>query len=142
VISGAAKGFFMVRKAASFAAVGAVNTVIDAGVFFLALNTVTSSLIAANLMAWFVAVSCSYAMNSFYTFAAESGRKLRLRDYLRFVATGVAGAIANTTVLVVAAQFLPVWAAKTLAIGVSFAVNFTLSHFLVFRGRAKVSPHP
>ena len=125
----------MVRKAVSFAMVGAVNTVIDAGVFFLALHTVTDSLIAANLMAWFIAVTCSYVMNSFFTFAAESGRQLRLRDYLRFVATGIVGAVANTTVLVVAAQFLPVWAAKGLAIGVSFAVNFTLSHFVVFRAR-------
>ena len=57
----------MVRKAVSFAMVGAVNTVIDAGVFFLALHTVTDSLIAANLMAWFIAVTCSYLMNSFFT---------------------------------------------------------------------------
>lgn len=126
----------MVRKAVSFAAVGAVNTVIDAGVFFLALHSVTSSLIAANLMAWFVAVSCSYVMNSFFTFAAESGRQLRLRDYFRFLGTGVAGAIANTATLVIAAQFLPIWAAKALAIGVSFVINFTLSHFVVFRARS------
>lgn len=125
----------MVRKAMSFAAVGAVNTVIDAGVFFLALNTVTDSLITANLMAWFVAVSCSYVLNSLFTFAAETGRQLRPRDYLRFLGTGVIGAVANTTTLVVAAQFLPVWAAKGLAIGVSFVVNFTLSHFVVFKAR-------
>jgi putative flippase GtrA len=51
------------------------------------------------------------------------------------VASGILGAIANTTTLVVAAQFLPVWAAKGCAILVSFAVNFSLSHFVVFRQR-------
>ncbi len=35
----------------------------------------------------------------------------------------------------VAALFIPVWAGKLLAIGVSFVVNFALSHFVVFRTR-------
>jgi putative flippase GtrA len=123
----------MVLKAFSFAAVGVVNTFVDAGVFFLALHFLTSSLIAANVLAWFVAVSGSYVMNSFTTFAAESGRRLRTDSYLKFVASGIVGVIANTAVLVAAAQVLPVWAAKALAILVSFLVNFSLSHFVVFR---------
>jgi putative flippase GtrA len=122
-------------KAVSFGLIGVVNTVIDAAVFFLALATLTSSLVAANVLAWLVAVSCSYVMNSFITFARESGRKLRWRDYGTFAASGIAGVIANTTTLVIAAQFLPVWAAKGCAILVSFLVNFTLSHFVVFRRR-------
>jgi len=122
-------------KAVSFGLIGAVNTVIDASVFFLALTYLTSSLIAANLLAWAVAVSCSYVMNSFITFARESGRKLRWRDYGTFVVSGIAGVIVNTTTLVVAAMFMPVWAAKACAILASFLVNFTLSHFVVFRVR-------
>jgi putative flippase GtrA len=124
-------------KAASFGMIGVVNTAIDAGVFFLALATLTSSLVAANVLAWLVAVSCSYVMNSFITFARESGRKLRWRDYGGFVASGIAGMIANTATLVIMAQFLPVWAAKGCAILVSFLVNFSLSHFVVFRKRER-----
>lgn len=123
----------MLVKAISFAAVGAVNTAIDAGVFFLALHVLTSSLVAANVLAWLVAVSCSYAMNSFLTFAAESGRVLRLKDYGRFVASGVAGVCATTLTVVIVAQYLPVWAAKLAAIAVSFTVNFSLTNFVVFR---------
>jgi len=122
-------------KAVSFGLVGVVNTAIDASVFFLALATLTSSLVGANVLAWFVAVSCSYVMNSFITFAHESGRKLRWRDYGAFVASGIAGVVANTTVLVIVAQLLPIWAAKGCAILVSFMVNFSLSHFVVFRNR-------
>lgn len=137
----------MLLKAMSFAAVGVVNTLIDLGVFLLALGYLTSSLVVSNVMAWFVAVSASYVMNSFVTFAAESGRKLTSRAYLTFLASGVAGVIANTATLVVAAQMLPVLGAKLLAIAVSFLVNFSLSHFVVFRRRpapteAAAAPDP
>jgi putative flippase GtrA len=125
----------MLVKATSFALVGVVNTVIDLAVFFIGYNFLHLSLIPANVLAWFVAVSFSYVMNSTFTFAAESGRQLRWRDYGTFVASGVVGVIANTATLVLASYVVPVWAAKLMAIGVSFLVNFTMSHFVVFRKR-------
>lgn len=122
-------------KAVSFAVVGVLNTIVDASVFFLALRFVTASLVAANVMGWLVGVSCSYMLNSYFTFARESGQKFRWRDYGTFVASGIAGVVANTAMLVFAAQYAPVWVAKALAILVSFVVNFSLSHFVVFRAR-------
>jgi putative flippase GtrA len=122
-------------KAASFAGVGVINTLIDLGIFLAAYNLLGLPLVPANILAWLVAVSGSYVMNSFVTFAAESGRQLRWRAYLAFVASGIAGVIANTAVLVVASYWMPVIAAKLLAIAASFAVNFSLSHFVVFRPR-------
>lgn len=124
-------------KAASFAVVGVVNTLVDLGIFLVAYNAFGLPLIPANVLAWLIAVSGSYVMNSFITFAAESGRQLRWRDYGAFVASGVAGVIANTTTLVVASYWMPVLAAKLLAIAASFAVNFSLSHFVVFRPRER-----
>jgi putative flippase GtrA len=124
-------------KAASFALVGVVNTFIDLGIFLAAYNLLKLPLVPANVLAWLVAVSGSYVMNSFITFAAESGRQLRWRAYGAFVASGVAGVIANTAILVVASYWLPVLAAKLLAIAVSFVVNFSLSHFVVFRTRGR-----
>lgn len=148
----------VLRKAVSFALIGLVNTGIDAAVFFLAYAALMRSggagrlfndaaalcrcgspenltLIAANVTAWLVAVTCSYAMNSTITFAAESGRKLTLSAYAAFAASGVLGVIANTATLVFVAQFFPVWIAKGCAILVSFVVNFSMSHFVVFRTR-------
>ena len=124
-------------KAASFALVGVVNTFIDLGIFLAAYNLLNLPLIPANVLAWLVAVSGSYVMNSFITFAAESGRQLRWRAYGAFVASGVAGVITNTAILVVASNWLPVLAAKLLAIAVSFVVNFSLSHFVVFKTRER-----
>jgi putative flippase GtrA len=122
-------------KAASFAVVGVVNTLIDYGVFLFAYYVLALALIPANVLAWAVAVSGSYVMNSFITFAAESGRQLRWRAYGAFVASGIAGVIANTATLVIVSLWLPVPAAKLIAIAASFVVNFSLSHFVVFRTR-------
>jgi putative flippase GtrA len=124
-------------KAVSFGLVGVVNTLVDYGVFLFAYYVLELPLIPANVLAWLVAVSGSYVMNSFITFAAESGRQLRWRSYGGFVASGIAGVIANTTTLVIASNWLQVPAAKLLAIVASFAVNFSLSHFVVFRGRRR-----
>jgi len=124
-------------KAASFAVIGVVNTLIDLGVFLTAYNVLKIPLIPANVLAWAVAVTGSYVMNSFITFAAESGRQLRWRAYGAFVASGVVGVVANTATLVIASYWIPVLAAKFVAIALSFVVNFSLSHFVVFRPRAR-----
>jgi putative flippase GtrA len=126
----------IVLKAASFAGVGVVNSLVDFCVFLAAFYVLKLPLIPANVLAWLVAVSGSYVMNSYVTFAAESGRELRWRSYAAFVASGIAGVITNTTVLVIASYWVPVVLAKLLAIGASFLVNFSLSHFVVFRPRA------
>lgn len=124
-------------KAVSFAVIGVVNSLVDLSVFLLAYGLLAIPLVPANVLAWFVAVSGSYAMNSFITFSAESGGRLRWRDYGTFVASGIAGVIANTATLVFASYFMPVIAAKLIAIFVSFVVNFSLSHFVVFRPRKR-----
>jgi putative flippase GtrA len=147
-------------KAMTFAFVGVINTLVDYSMFLVARLVLTNSaralaffdsvsascrcadpntvgLIAANMMSWSVAITGSYMMNSSITFAAESGRQLRWRAYFTFVASGILGWIANTATLVFAAQalLLPVWLAKAIAILASFVVNFSMSHFVVFRVR-------
>jgi putative flippase GtrA len=152
----------MMRKAVSFALIGVLNVAVDTSIFFLAYTYLSTHdaalrpldalaqwcgcasgstvlLVICNLIAWAVAVSGSYVMNSFITFAAESGRKLRWVDYGTFVASGALGAVANTAALVAAAQVMPVLPAKGCAILTAFAVNFCMSHFVVFRRRREVA---
>src|SRR4030088_844759 len=76
-------------QATRFAAVGVVNTLVDFCVFLLALAYLTNSLVVANVCSWLVAVTGSYVMNSFITFAVESGRRLRARAYLTFFASAI-----------------------------------------------------
>jgi putative flippase GtrA len=127
-------------KAVSFALVGVINATVDFGVFSLAYFYLALPIIAANLLSWTVAVSGSYLMNSQVTFAAESGGRLRLRDYLAFMLSQAGGLIANTATVFVASYFMPVLVGKALAILASFIVNFSLSNFVVFRQR-EGSPH-
>ena len=122
-------------KAASFALVGIVNTAVDFSVFWTAATYLHWPLIPANVLAWLVAVTFSYVMNSFITFGPESGRILRWRDYATFAASGVAGMVSSTAMLFALSFVVPVFVAKLLSIAVSFAVNFSLSHFVVFRVR-------
>lgn len=129
-------------KALSFATVGLINTAVDAAIFFLMLGFVTKSLVLANVTAWFVAVTGSYVMNSFTTFSAETGGKLQLRHYAGFVGSGLIAVFATTTTIVLLANYIPVWAAKGLAILVSFAVNFSLTHLVVFRARTDAAGEP
>jgi putative flippase GtrA len=125
----------IVLKAASFAAVGVVNAAVDFAVFSFAYYYLGLPIVTANVMAWLVAVSGSYVMNSLTTFARESGRELRAKAYFAFMISQIGGLLANTTTVFVASYFMPVWLGKVLAIGASFVVNFSLSHFVVFRKR-------
>lgn len=126
-------------KAISFGLVGVINSVVDFGVFSFAYYYLGLSIIAANTLAWVIAVTGSYVMNSTITFAAESGRRLGLKRYFGFALSQVAGFLANTATVwcLVELVRIPAWAAKVVAIGVSFAVNFSLSHFVVFRARPR-----
>jgi putative flippase GtrA len=124
-------------KAASFAMVGVVNTGVDFSVFVVAAGHLGWPLVPANVLAWVVAVTFSYVMNSFITFGPESGRILRWRDYLTFAASGVAGMVASTATLFALSYVMPVLFAKLVSILVSFVVNFSLSHFVVFKARPR-----
>jgi putative flippase GtrA len=125
----------IVLKAMSFAVVGVVNSAVDFGVFSFAYYFLQLPIVTANVIAWTVAVTGSYIMNSLTTFARESGRELRAKAYFSFALSQVAGLVANTTTVFVASYFMPVLLGKVLAIGASFLVNFALSHFIVFRKR-------
>jgi putative flippase GtrA len=122
-------------KAISFGLVGIINSAVDFAVFSFAYYYLAWPIIVANSLAWVIAVTGSYVLNSTITFAHESGRKLSPRSYFGFALSQVAGFFANTgTVWCLVELFhVPAWAAKVVAIGVSFAVNFSLSHFMVFR---------
>ena len=131
-----------VKKAISFGLVGVVNAGIDFAVFWPATHAMGMPEVPAKVVSWMVAVTASYVMNSLITFAAESGRKLRWRAYATFVVSGIAGMVASVIALeladwllrpLVVDHDLRLAAAWICAVGASFVVNFSLSHFVVFR---------
>ena len=140
-------------KAVSFALVGVINASVDFGVFSFFYFYLGFPIVAANLISWLIAVTGSYVMNSMTTFAAESGRKLRLKSYATFLLAQVAGLVANTATVYLVPKVIGrmlgidpaltslVLVGKLLAIGSSFLVNFSLSHFVVFRHRGASATH-
>jgi putative flippase GtrA len=124
-----------------FGLVGLVNMGVDAAVFFSAIAALKSfapgfhadwSLVIANAISWIVAVSCSYVLNSRFTFRKRH-EDLSSRGYFLFAASQIAGFVAHTATLVIAAKYFPLPLAKLFGIGVGFVVNFTLARVFVFR---------
>jgi putative flippase GtrA len=123
----------LVIKLLSFASIGVMNTVIDVLVFTAAYKLLALPLIASNVMSWFVAVSASYAMNSKVTFGRETGGIFRIKDFVRFAGSGIFAVIVATTTLVIVSHYTNIFAAKFLSMMGSFAVNFSMAHFVIFR---------
>ena len=90
-------------------------------------------MIASNVMSWFVAVSASYAMNSKVTFGRETGGIFRIKDFVRFAGSGILAVTVATTTLVILSSYTNIFAAKFLSMMGSFAVNFSMAHFVIFR---------
>jgi len=120
-------------KLVSFGLIGVVNTAVDFGIFSLGYYALGLRIVEANLLSWSVAVTCSYLLNSRITFSIDARRKLSFRSYFAFLAAQLTGFAANTTTVLIASHFMPVLFGKVLAVGASFVVNFSLSHFVVFR---------
>jgi putative flippase GtrA len=123
----------VLAKLVGFASIGVLNVVVDLSVFTIALRILHFPLIAANVAAWAVAVTGSYAMNTKITFGRETGGALSFRHFLYFAASGVLGVIVSTTVLVLLSNHVSIPIAKFASIVAGFGVNFSMSHFVVFR---------
>jgi len=138
----------LLLKAVSFAGVGVINTLVDFGLFTFGRLYLGLSIVVANAAAWIVAVTGSYVMNSMITFAAESQRKLRFKAYASYLGAQMAGFVGDTVTVYIVAYLVTVLVGEALAIdpsligkvfglGVSFLLNFSLSHFFVFRPPAR-----
>jgi putative flippase GtrA len=120
-------------KLLSFASIGAVNVLVDVSVFTFFVQVLHLQLIPSNILAWIIAVTGSYMMNSKITFGPETGGLLSMGRYLRFAASGILGVIIATTALVVLSNYTTIPLAKLASILAAFGVNFCMSHFFVFR---------
>ena len=127
-------------KLLSFAMIGVVNTIIDISIFTAAYKIFALPLIASNVFAWLVAVSASYLMNTSITFGRETGGIFTWKDYSRFAISGVIGAIVATATLVAISHYTAVFVAKLISIVAAFVVNFSVSHFIIFRPIGRMMP--
>ena len=64
-------------KALSFGLIGVINSAVDFGVFSLGYYYFGLSILASQLIAWVIAVTGSYVMNSLITFSAEFRKRIQ-----------------------------------------------------------------
>jgi putative flippase GtrA len=123
----------VLAKLLSFASIGVVNIVVDVTTFTVAFKLVGLPLVLSNIVAWLVAVTGFYAMNTKITFGRETGGLYSLGRYATFAASGIFGLVVATSVLVILSRYVNVPLAKLASIIAAFGVNFSVSHFFVFR---------
>ena len=128
----------LVHELAKFGIVGAVNTVVDFGVFnFLLLNGLGHKPLVSNMIALTVAATSSFFMNRYWTFRHRGRTNLR-REYTLFFLLNLVGlAISLVCVWLVRYGFALeglLWlnAAKGLGLVLGMAFRFTTYRRWVF----------
>jgi putative flippase GtrA len=122
--------------AARFAVVGACNTGVDFAVFSLLFYIFDAPLLVANTIAYLLAVSNSFVLNKYWTFAKTCQAGRIEQQISRFLLLGLVGLALSNIVVWRLAVYLPEIVAKMLAVVVLFAWNFGTSRLLVFKVRA------
>ncbi len=110
-------------KALRFGIVGVFNTVVDVAAFALLLAAGATAL-AANVGAWLVAVSFSYAINSRWSFE-RSGELHEARSIARFLGMGALISLGVSSAAILAlAPLTGLWPAKLIGIVAAAVLNF------------------
>lgn len=110
-------------KALRFIVVGLANSAIDFAVF-AGLAWLGTAALLANLLAWAVAVSFSFAVNSRWTF--ESSEHLaREKSFVRFALSGAAVSLGSSSLsLILLTPVIGVLPAKLVGIVLGAVMNF------------------
>lgn len=118
------------QKAIRFGLVGLLNTLVDIATFAL-LIALSLPALAANVGAWMVAISASYAMNSRWSF--ERDQQLREGwSILRFVGLGALVSLGISSGAILAlAPVIGLWPAKILGVAVAAVLNFIAARWSI-----------
>ncbi len=122
------------KNFSKFTVVGIVNTIIDFSVFYILHDLFDITFIYAHISAFFVALINSFYFNAIWTF-----KNLKLNQLVKqitlFIAVGFSGLILSTITIYLASQFMWVYFAKILAMGVSLIWNYAGSWTFVFKDK-------
>jgi putative flippase GtrA len=117
------RGRTLGSKAQRFVIVGLMNTVIDMAVFAVVLSAGARPL-AANVIAWAVAITFSYVINSRWSFERHETLSAT-KSVLRFVSLGALISLGvSSGVIATLAGWIGVWPAKILGVVLAAILNF------------------
>lgn len=117
-------------KIIRFGIVGVLNTLVDLTAFAVLVAISTPALLA-NVVAWFVAVSFSYVLNSRWSFErntelAESWSLLRFFGSGALISLGV-----SSGALLALTPYLGLWPAKIIGVVVAAILNFIAARWSI-----------
>lgn len=130
----------LLRRAARFAAVGALGTLVDASLFALLHLALGLAALPANVVSYGAGIINNYALHRRWTFAAGA-RQPALPQFARFAAVSLSALALNTLAIALLdpalGALLPgalaALAAKACATVVGMGWNFVINHVWTFR---------
>ncbi len=125
----------LAQQFARFGTVGVAGAAVDIATVYAAMGTL--GLYLSGLLAYFAAVTTTWALNRAWTFAGRGGGSL-LRQWMLFVAANSVGFVLNRGTFFVLVTLLPVCAqhpviAILAGVSAGMVANFNLSRAVVFR---------
>ena len=136
----------IVRQALSFAGVGVLGFLVDAGVLMAGRSLLGLDLYSARAVSFLAAVTATWALNRAFTFKQHASASM-LKEWARFCAANAVGGAVNLGVYVWLVNFVGVvHNFPVLGVGAGslsgLAVNFTLSRLFVFRAHHAQAASP
>lgn len=125
------------RQAASFGAVGAINTLLGYGVIYLCMLGLGWSAVASNLAGYAVGLCCSFLLNRRLTFRSDGAAP---REARRFLTAFAVAYLLNFAMLLASIHLLgipAVWSQVVSGIAYTGAF-FVLSKWYVFRPQRRL----
>ena len=118
---------------AKFGAIGAVNTVLDLGVYTVLIFFGTVAF-AANFAAFIAANMVSYLMNARFTFRREGrAQPVSPGNYVKFCLAHAMSLVISTLTILLLADIIGPLLAKLASIPVTLLWNYLASAFVVFK---------
>jgi putative flippase GtrA len=122
------------RRIVTFVSIGAINTAIDISAFACLYGLAGLHVVPANVLAFLIAVTNSYAMNFLITFADRRGARGTLRSFARFLSVAVAAMCVSTAIVYLISMVTHPMIAKLIATAASTAINYVGCFRFVFSG--------
>lgn len=119
-----------------FAIVGVINTIIDFAVFFALYELAGWNMIYSNICAFLVAVTNSYFMNKYFSFAHHKEKRISMAEFVIFVTASIATLSLSTAILVLGEPYLPVLYLKIIAAIITPLLNFLIYRFVIFQKKS------
>jgi putative flippase GtrA len=124
------------RRATAFIGIGAVNTMIDFSAFACLYGLVGLDPVISNVLAFLIAVTNSYVLNTLITFGDRRSTRGTFRSFARFLFVAVISMTVSTAIVHFLSMVMHPLVAKLIAIAASTVVSYIGCYRFVFTGES------